>query len=214
MPLVKHCPVCNRSSNDVEFYGEFCRFCMEDRLKRKIPHNIEINFCKRCGKIKVKGAFVKPNGKRLESVISSAIKGYEINLINYADTSARIEAAEKEGDLVARAEKEIALSYKKTLCEVCYKRASSYYEAVMQLRGSPDRIERFTKKIKAYLESRGAFVARAEEVDNGSDVYVSSKRLAGEFIADNRLAAKISYTLYGLDKRGRRVYRHTYSVRL
>ena len=51
-------------------------------------------------------------------------------------------------------------------------------------------------------------------MDNGYDVYVSNKLLANAFIAERNIVAKTSYTLSGLNKSGKKVYKNTYAIRL
>jgi NMD protein affecting ribosome stability and mRNA decay len=49
-------------------------------------------------------------------------------------------------------------------------------------------------------------------MDNGLDVYLSSKSLATLFIMKQRLKPETSYTLAGV-KQGKRVYKNTYALR-
>ncbi len=210
--MPKHCPICNASSSEVEFIGEFCAPCAGKRISDKVPSEATIARCKACDRIRIAGAYFKPTPEAMQKAISLSLKGCAFRILDIDRTCVTLELMNAAGHK-AIAEKRINMSYTKVLCDKCRKKAGSYYEAVMQLRGNPERVEKLSIKLNAYLERHGAFIARTEENDNGRDLYVSDKGLAAAFIARGRIVAMASYTLYGL-KNGKRVYRHTYSIRL
>ncbi|HIH50177.1 TPA: hypothetical protein HA291_01835, partial [Candidatus Micrarchaeota archaeon] len=88
-----------------------------------------------------------------------------------------------------------------------------YYEALVQLRGDWDRINSLIRNITKYVERRNGFIAKIEKVENGKDVYLSDKLMANAFFHDYDLKPTRSFRLYGM-KRGKKVYRNTYSLRL
>ena len=104
------------------------------------------------------------------------------------------------------------LTYKKYLCEKCYRKACNYHEAVVQLRGNMQRAEKMLAKITKYFEARDEFITKVEEADNGMDVFLSNKKLATAFMSRNDLKPVVSFTLVGV-KKGRKVYKNTYALR-
>jgi len=212
--VVKHCPICNSSSADVRFYGEFCEKCSSDKLREKLPSEVEVFRCRVCGKIRTKEGELEEDKKSLLLVIQQRLVKYKVRLISYADEKAVIDVVDQKGEQPLATEKEVAIKYRKMTCESCYKKIGGYYEAVLQLRGDDERIARFMEKFERYNESRHQFIAKTEKVDNGYDVYVSSKAVASAYISEKNLTATTSYTLSGLNKSGKKVYKNTYAIRL
>lgn len=206
----KHCPTCNRTSLEASFYGEFCRYCAEDRFRNSLPRRIHVDTCKRCGDIKAKGRFVKPSKLALAEIIQSEFKKCTIKVLDLQANRVIAEVTNREG---LSTQMEIELISKKTLCDMCYKKANSYYEGVIQLRGNEEKMARIINSISRYFESNGEFITKIENKDKGYNVYVSNKRLATAYFTIRRISTKMSYTLYGL-KNGKQVYRNTYSVRV
>jgi NMD protein affecting ribosome stability and mRNA decay len=212
--VVKRCPICNKSSADVRFYGEFCERCASDRLKEKLPSDLEVFRCRVCGKIRTKEGTRMEDKASLQSVIQQRFIKFKVYLISFGDGKAVIDVVDQRGGQPLAAEKEVEIRYRKMTCESCYKRIGGYYEATFQLRGDTERIERLMERLARYFENRGEFIAKVEKVDNGYDVYLSSKLLANAFISEREILAKTSYTLSGLDKSGKKVYKNTYAIRL
>ncbi len=213
--MSKKCPKCGKSSDIIQFYGQFCKSCMENDLLKDLPSSAEILICKHCGKIRLQGRFVNDTGRNIQDILQTLFKNYEIKLIDYDPeaASANVYFIKSINGHDLSVEKKLDLIYKKTLCENCNRRAGSYYEAVMQLRGNHERMERFIERVGRYFEIRGEFIAKVKEADNGFDVYLSSKKLAASFISSHHLESTNSYTLYGM-KNGKKVFRHTHSIRL
>lgn len=212
--VAKHCPICNRTSAEIRFYGEFCEKCAGERLGTDVPGIIEIERCKKCGRIKTKEGMKEEEGKSLNLAISPKLKDYKVKLIDYSKDKALLDIVLDEGrEGRLSIEKEVILKYKNMTCESCYKRVGGYHEAVFQLRGDPERIERFVGKVSKYLDVRGEFIARVDKVEGGLNVFISSKKSANAFISERDIVATPSYTLMGL-KSGKRIYKNTYSIRL
>ncbi len=211
--MAKHCPICNRSSADVPFHGEFCRYCTEDKLSGKISAKAELDICKRCGLLRVGKAFVRLEGRNVQKVVERAVKGYGVRLVDFGEDYALVEFTEEDEHGRVSVEKRIPLSRKKVLCDTCFKKAASYYEAIFQLRGSTTKGWRMIKSLENYLKANDGFISKVEENDNGLDVYISNKKLAAAFLNFARASFKASYTLYGM-RGGKRIYRNTYAIRL
>lgn len=212
--MAKRCPICNKSSADVPFCGEFCRSCTEEKLLKQLPSEIEITLCKRCERVRSKGRFVDPSVDNIQEAISQQFKGYKVKFRGGDETTAKLEITDYRPEYSLTVTKQVTVITKHSICDSCNKRAGSYYEAVFQLRGpDPERMERFIERLTRYFEVRNEFIAQVKEADNGLDVYVSNKKAAAEYIRSHKLTAVTSYTLYGL-KNGKKIYRHTYAIRL
>jgi NMD protein affecting ribosome stability and mRNA decay len=209
---MKHCPICNRSSEEARFYGEFCEFCLGKKLREKLPTEIEVEQCKDCGRIKVAGAFVPETKVGVESLLSRVYRPYKIRLIHSGNGIARMLVTdENQGGLSV--EHNAHLKIRRTLCGNDAKKRSGYYEAVVQFRGDAGRVGRAVASLERYLEKNDAFVTKAEEKEHGVDVFVSDKRVALSFITVRHMKWKGSFELHG-EKRGRRLYRNTYFIAL
>ncbi|MDE1851933.1 MAG: hypothetical protein KGH69_04580 [Candidatus Micrarchaeota archaeon] len=211
--MPKSCPTCSRTSNDAKFFGSFCEYCARDKLSARLANEVEVTWCKRCMRIKGKEGFVAPTGRNFETVMGSRFRGYSIHLVKLNRNSVVLDIAEETADGQLSVEKEVGIKYSKTLCDMCYKKSSDYYEAVVQLRGNPSKVERLAASLERYFERRNQFVSKIEREDNGLNVYLSDKRMASEFMSNKRLKPTMSYTLAGI-KSGRKIYKNTYALHL
>lgn len=75
------------------------------------------------------------------------------------------------------------------------------------------RINNLIAKITKYVQRRGGFIAKMEDIEGGKDVYVSDKLMMNEFFKDYDIKPIRSFRLYGM-KRGKKLYRNTYSLHL
>lgn len=110
-------------------------------------------------------------------------------------------------------EKELGLTMKHEICQDDYRKSSGYYEAVVQLRGTHDRVTRMAEKIRKFLSIRNAFVSKAEEDEHGMDLYISDKKIMKGFFILYKLKPKTSYTLFTV-KQGKKIYRDTYLLKM
>ncbi len=211
--MPKHCATCSRSENEARFYGQFCEYCTRDKLLNSLPQTLGITVCKRCERVWTGHRYSLPTKKAVEDALLLGIKGYSLKLLEYDGRRAKLELGEKIGDDKILVDKEFEIKRKNSVCDDCYKRSSGYWEGLVQLRGSEERVKRTEEKIKRYIEHTSAFIAKTEEVPNGLDVYISDKKAANEAMLFLRLKPITTYTLYGL-KQGKRVYRNTYAIHL
>lgn len=209
---MKHCPICNRSSAEARFYGEFCEFCAGDKLRSKLPRDAELDLCRDCGRIKVAGKFVPHTSATMEQFLASKCRPYRLKLIHSGNGIARVLITDEE-HYGTSIEHNIHIKVRRILCDSDIKKHGGYYEAVVQLRGSEERVARTAAALGRYLEKNGAFVAKVEEKEHGVDVYASDKKAAASFISSRHLKFKVSFELHG-EKRGKRLYRNTYFITL
>ncbi|MEM0149373.1 MAG: NMD3-related protein [Candidatus Micrarchaeaceae archaeon] len=210
-----YCPICNKSSDDIRFVGEFCQDCVIDMLKRKIPRSAEVYQCKSCERIRVGMDNFNLTKSALTAALKTVIKtpGCDFKVVSYSKTDAvlRFKCA-VDGDTVGF-DDNIELRIRKWMCKDCVRRVSGYYEALVQLRGDAFLVERMLKKIEAYVDKNNAFVAKKEKINSGYDIYISDKKLVSYFFSLYKLKPERSYTLYGM-KKGKKLYRHIYSLKL
>ena len=208
--------MCNNSSDKIRFIGEFCEECTIKKIKKLVPHKLKIEFCRRCGRLKVRGEYVEDNDKELAEAILAALndKNYKKIKINSFDGKvADVDITYSvDGDFVVF---NTSFEIKKIhqICQDCYRKSSGYYEALVQLRGNKEKANKIIGKLNKFVSERGAFISKIEELEQGFDVYVSDKLITKAFFSFNKLKPKASYTLYGV-KRGRKIYRDTYLLTL
>ena len=210
-----HCPICNKSSDDIRFIGEFCEDCTISALKRKMPNNAEVYQCKSCERIRVGMDNFQLTKSALTAALKTAIKvhGCDFKVVSYNKTDAvlRFKCSVEGGNVEFN--DNINLLIRKWMCKDCVRKVSGYYEALVQLRGDTFLVERMLKKLETYVKKNNAFVAKTEKINSGYDLYISDKKMVSYFFALYKLKPERSYTLYGM-KKGKKLYRHIYSLRL
>ena len=214
MLLVKYCPLCNKSSDEIRFIGNFCESCIVKKLEKNIPESAKILQCRFCRKIKEGNTFSHMSNKVLASTLKINLRT-KYNVKVTAHTANEIDVVfivEVDGERVSFRRK---LPYKVEYetCRRCYRISAGYYEAIMQLRGDKGRIDRLIEKVTKYVERRGGFISKVDDVQGGKDVYASDKLMINDFFHDYELKPERSYRLYGM-KKGRKLYRNTYALHL
>jgi NMD protein affecting ribosome stability and mRNA decay len=212
--MPRYCPTCGNSSDRMQFFGNFCEECTRKKFAESLISSIEVYRCKSCGRIKAGGGFAQPGSDSLAAAVKKQLGGYAIKIIGIGEDecSAKVLVSQDTAHGTISSEKEIVISYKKVLCERCYRKACNYHEAVVQLRGDMQRAQKMLARITKYFEDRNGFITKVEENDNGMDVYLSSKKLASAFMSRMDLKPVMSYTLVGVRK-GKKVYKNTYALR-
>ena len=210
-----HCPICNKSSDDIRFIGEFCEDCTIDKLKRKLPNSAEVYQCKSCERIRVG----MDNFQLTKSALTAALKmvlkapDCDFKVVSYSNTEAVLRFNCSVDGSAVGFDKRIDLRIRKWMCKDCVRKVSGYYEALVQLRGDTFLVERMLKKMESYVKRNNAFISKKEKINSGYDLYISDKKLVSYFFSLYKLKPERSYTLYGM-KKGKKLYRHIYSLRL
>ena len=211
MIFMKHCPLCNASSEKVRFYGEFCEDCLAKQLIAELPREATLEKCKDCGRVRFGRDWLPLDDEGMELIMKSRYKGYGVKLLSFHSPIARIRVKDPDNGLYV--EKSVDILYTKILCINCSRRHGGYFETTVQFRGKPDRINVLIVALQRFLEKNDGYVAKVVDVDNGVDVYVSSRALTTSFLAKKNLKHVDSYTLH-TEKQGKRLYRSTYAVRV
>ena len=214
-PIIKHCPICNRPSDEVRFVGEFCEHCVAEKVRGTIPDHATISQCRGCMRVLTKEGHVPLDNDSMAAAIWASLHNnkckVEVTGFNDIGAESNITLETEYGSV--RFEKKIKVKRTHEMCTECFRMRSGYYEAIVQLRGNPQRIDSMIGKLTRYLEKRNTLITKAESVNNGVDIYTTDKLVTSEFMKDYELKPTRSYTLYGL-KHGNKLYRNTYLLRL
>ncbi len=97
-------------------------------------------------------------------------------------------------------------------CLECSRHATGYHEAVIQLRGPAGRVGALAGKIMRSV-SGSSFVAGARRFRKGIDILAGSRAATEQVLSELGLKYSVSFKLAG-KKKGKRLYRATYCVRV
>ena len=120
----------------------------------------------------------------------------------------------------------VRLRIKPSVCDTCQRRASRYYEGILQVRAedrdlTPNELRAMRSLVRLRIEhdrdEGGGFVSRIEEIHGGIDFYLSANALGARLARDiaDAFGGTISSSpkLYG-QRQGKELYRVTTLVRL
>ena len=118
-------------------------------------------------------------------------------------------------DMKSNGEYSLEIIKEESLCNLCKKKNSSYFEAIIQIR---PKNEKMLRMIKDFLDKENrTIISKEEDRKFGYDLYLTDKRVLSRIISEVKKIFKIdlviSSTLYGR-KDGREVYRTTALLRL
>lgn len=232
----KFCPKCGKEEGT--FIGNFCKDCyLKDNAVAAVPEIIEVERCKRCGKIKWKGKFREYNQHFLKEIIESKAKlSQDIENPKISIELAELGEEEINSEITVNGILEnspftINLStkvkLKTVLCDPCMRMTSYYHEAILQLRydrkpKEADRntaIEQVEEVLKKYAKTDSlAAIVDVKEAAKGFDILIGSKnaaKAAADMLAKrNKSDIKRSFKLIGVDKTGKEKKRYTFCVRI
>jgi len=229
------CPRCGKEKGP--FVKGLCKDCWLERNDSiQVPDFLEIEFCKKCGKVRLSGKWVEQSERVLSEFVKKKIKlkdfdGEEVSVsiepVGEKESIAFVEIKGRVGDTDLELEKEVLLKPKTVLCDPCMRLTSNYHEAILQVRyaGKTSLLNKDTifKEIESLLERERAKdplagVAGIKDARNGFDVLIGSSK-AGKKVAQSLAAAhnsKVvsSFKTIGVDKAGKEKKRFTYCVRV
>ena len=221
---MKSCPSCGKdeSAFDEPFVGAFCPDCFASKkslFEIKLP--LELEYCQKCGKARFTGIWEYPNAERLALYLTGKVRSeypFTVKALgltspenNMLQIEVEISLELPQGSAVKkRTTRTVALL--PTQCVSCSQRSGGYFEAIIQLRGDEAKIARKTALIKAMVGNE-SFVAKVEELKEGTDIYVGSFKTATDVLSKLKLEYTQANKLAG-KKRGKNLYRRTYCVRL
>lgn len=215
MPI--YCPTCNRSNEECQFIGEFCEFCIADKLRKTIPKKVDVYQCRFCNRVKVGQTWVEAgNEKRAlgKAIMHDLNNKFEVGVLDFGRRNRAKCMITKKLDLGSVSfEEDIEIKILHETCQRCFRISAGYYQGIVQLRGNREKMDRMMAKLSRYLERRDGYVTKVEEVQGGIDIYVSNKDAANGFFIAHDLKPVKSYRLWGM-KKGKKVNRNTYALHL
>jgi nonsense-mediated mRNA decay protein 3 len=220
------CPKCGSSSDKKEFFEAFCIDCYPFNIR--LPKDLQLDLCKRCGQMKLKGEWQAYNRRKVEEWVASRCRGGFESCVYSLDERSSSRARERSSrDLGSRVlsfqfrngdrKKTIIRNWElktvDTTCQNCSRISGGYFEAILQLRGDTDKVERKAQKLGTEL-GRKTFISKWEEMHGGLNLYVGSTRVVFEILQKLGLKpSKISKKLTGR-REGKKMYRTTFAVRV
>lgn len=202
------CPKCGRTEKETKFLEAFCIDCYP--FSFRIPDSVEIETCKRCGRLRIRGEWAEFNKAEMEDYIASKCKG-EFESVKYDSEEQKAVFTVKKGDVSISVPRSIEYIKKITICPDCSRRAGGYFEATIQLRGSEEKIAKYSKMLIHLLKSK-TFITKVEEKDSGIDILVGSTKAVFEACGEIGLRTVITRKLMGR-REGKRYYRATFLIR-
>jgi nonsense-mediated mRNA decay protein 3 len=224
LDIMKSCPQCGRRESECEeqFVGAFCPGCFsESRSLFSVRAPLELEHCPKCGKSKFQKDWERPTEERLSQYLSSRVRSaYPFEVLECKASSPEKNQLLVEAEVSFQlpqgscAKKGITrtIALIANLCPECGQRSGGYYEAIIQLRGDPERVARKAALLKAVIGNE-SFVSREEKLREGADLYVGSSKAAASALSKLGLRHSHSAKLAG-KKHGRNLYRRSYCVRL
>jgi NMD protein affecting ribosome stability and mRNA decay len=195
--------MCGKSDLQVPFHGELCLGCARGRIEPLPP--VRITFCTKCDEIMDKAR--KKKGTSLEDEVARLLK------LRQKNPSLNAHRTEISYDTPAgRISQPLLLLSNKSICTECGRAGTQYFEAIIQLRGPENKIERMLNLISRRLEET-TFIPKIEELKEGIDIYVGSRNEAIAALNTYELGFLRTEKLAG-EKNGKRLYRTTLLVRL
>ena len=201
------CPKCGAKSTEKEFVDAFCVDCVKFNIE--IPQKIEFDKCGDCSKIYIGGEWKKYSEREVKDYIERKCKG-DFESVKYSEGTLVITC--KKGGQDYELEKEIEVIFQKKLCNDCSKVRGSYFEAIIQVRGDPGLVEKYTRWIAGKLE-RYSFVSKIDTLKEGNDIYCGETRQAFKVLSMFKLKYQSSKKLH-TKKQGKKMYRTTFVIRL
>jgi len=228
--LERFCPKCGSTSGP--FIEGFCKECyLQDHKMLVIPDKFEIEFCKKCNRIKLKSDWLKyENTEEIAEYLLEKLKMEELRKADFRIKftpkkenimSAKISVKGVFKGLQIELEKDVELKLAKTNCPDCSRIAGGYFEGILQVRSdNPQKIEKAKKFVDFFLKKQKdnplAKIIKRIPLPNGFDYYVGSKKvvfqLARELKEEFEGKMGTSNTLMGL-KEGSEIKRLTACVR-
>lgn len=226
----KFCPKCGRE--DVDFYKGFCIDCYKEMHSfTKVPKELKIVRCKRCGLWSYRNEWIEESFQNLKRMVENKVKTeiykpiFEINLKDETIFLKIKGYADKRKQIPVEEDFEIKIKYVNKICLNCLKISGKYFEFKIQLR--PGRNIADFKDVSTFIRKsthRLMFKdpkARAfwwKEIKNGADFLFGSKQVGEKVLKETLnkfgLKADVSYKFKGLDKKGKKKIEFTYCIRV
>jgi nonsense-mediated mRNA decay protein 3 len=203
------CPKCGRDSDSIPFIDAFC---VDDfPIKVQCPAKLEIMSCKACGDMHLKGEWMPSNPRKIAAYIESKCKG-DFAEAKYDIIRQMVTFTIVKGDNKMQVERTVLIDKKITTCPKCSRISGGYFEAIIQLRGDPKKVEKTAASIIKKI-GKATFITKTEELDEGTDIYAGSSKAVIMLMGELGLRTLMTKKLVGRDQ-GKQLYRTTFLIRL
>ncbi|MDD2655576.1 MAG: NMD3-related protein [Candidatus ainarchaeum sp.] len=203
------CPRCGATNEKTQFMGPFCIDCAPFKLE--CPKEFSIELCPKCGKMRIARDWIKFDAPIIEKLLRRKCKG-NIEKMEYDPYSGKATFFINKDNNLMQVSRDVEFKPIKNLCPNCSRKSSGYFEAIIQLRGRPERIAKYEKLLTTALKEK-TFIAKTEQKKEGKDLYVGDSKQVVALFRELGLKVVISRTLHGL-RQGKRLYRTTFLLRL
>ena len=223
-----------------KLYDGMCRECfIERRLNPDIVDKISIVICSVCGSVRKSGKWIENpdmNSIMLEKIEDALKIPYDVDRYSFQaefdeedpkNVKAKVTVKMMADDIKVEKELGTKIIFKKDQCKICSRIHGNYYEAILQVRPSSDKMTDEQKEVVAKrvekavgVESgkeRRIFLTFFEERHGGLDYYLSDKNVTKKLAAGlaRHFGGELTTSgeLAGVED-GQKVYKMTYSVRI
>lgn len=242
----RFCVRCGKRSE--RLINSLCVECYVEReVALDLPSKIKAKVCRECNAVLKHGKWERRAKSLEEAVEEAGFSAIEENLrvagisqpeVGIAFLGAqrsspkdffaryRLDVKGSAGEEEVEFSREVKVNVRLTLCESCQRKASRYYEAVLQIRAHAPLTEKERRELASFVRREvdarrsedKAFISSYEEKKEGIDFYLGSAKLAKK-IANLLLESyggtvTTSTKLVGVDESGKSVLRYTYAYRL
>jgi nonsense-mediated mRNA decay protein 3 len=203
------CPRCGKTSDEKEFVEAFCIDCYEFNIK--LPKGLTVQQCKHCNRMNLQGQWQQLNRRKISEYVAGKCKGDFTGADCDIDTGVCSFTFERAGKKVT-VQRQVDLQKEVTMCPDCSRASGGYYEAIVQLRGEPSRVEEQAMRLEKRL-SKKTFVSKIEEMHGGLDLYVGSSKAATSVLHELGFKPSVARKLFGR-RDGKKLYRMSYAIRV
>ena len=215
------CIICGRETNSKEVICEDCRSKSSGSNAPKVD-DFKIKRCKYCGRVFI-DKWSDSEIQEDDLIHIYLTKNFGNGQIHY-DSSGDyfnrkvIYEFRHANGQISKGQFFIKTSYHS--CPSCSKRRGNYFEAIIQLRGTPEKFVEIIDFVKNIIDSQNnpdIFITKIEKKKEGFDLYISNKEYARN--VSRRIVDKYGGTIIESNslvgrKEGRDLYRFTYAVRI
>jgi len=203
------CPKCGKTSDEKEFIEAFCIDCFQFNIK--LPKGLKVEQCGRCERLRLHGEWQQFNRRKLSEYIVGKCKGEFVEAAYDPDLGVCTFTFEK-GSRRVSVQRSVEPEKITTICPNCSRTSGGYYEALIQLRGEAENVEKIAQRLERQL-SKKTFISKTEEMHGGLNLYLGSSKVTATVLQELGFKPTISRKLFG-KKDGKNLYRVTYALRL
>ncbi|MGB8217795.1 MAG: 60S ribosomal export protein NMD3 [Candidatus Methanoperedens sp.] len=233
------CPKCGKNA-DV-FYENVCKNCfIKDKKLLECPAVLFSKICPVCGAVYKRGKWLSKEDEsktiiecaRESLKLDNQVSDLEITLspkqLDYSRYRVHIDAKAQIKGMPVELEQDTEVRISWETCDTCSRISGGYFAGIVQIRADKriptkeelGRCKEIAESVSARGQEKGdrlAFIAKTEELGEGSDFYVGSIKLGkqickaiievfgGKFLESPKLVGQ---------KNGEDLYRITYALRL